>query len=331
MEPLISVIVPVYNVEKYLDRCITSIVEQTYKNLEIILVDDGSPDNSGAICDQWAKKDLRIKVIHKENGGPSETRNLGVSISNGEYISFIDSDDFVSKDYILILYKILLESGADISCCDYKITTNSAQEFFDKQSSSISTITGKQACLDMFELDKEVFYCVLWGKLYKTEIIKLFTLPVGRVHEDEATTFKYLYSSHKICITNQILYAYYQNKSSIMHIRSSNRRPDALWAKMQRVYFFEEKKEKELLSKALEQIVEFYISRAIMDNKRLPKEAFSFSKNYWSKGINTHAQLKLIFYAISPSLYQFHFTKDKKLYLKSRIYNILHSIGFIKS
>ncbi len=324
MEPLISVIVPVYNVEKYLDRCISSIVEQTYKNLEIILVDDGSPDNSGKICDQWAERDPRIKVIHKENGGPSETRNLGVSKSNGEYISFIDSDDFVSKNYFFTLYKILFESGADISCCDYRITTNSAKEIFDKQISHISTITGKQACFDMFELDKEVFYCVLWGKLYKTKIINLYTLPVGRVHEDEATTFKYLYSASKICVTSQVLYAYYQNETSIMHTRSSNRRPDALWAKMQRVHFFEEKKEKKLLSKALEQIVEFYISRAIIDNKRLPKEALSFFKNYWNKGIKTSTQLKLIFYAISPSLYQFHYSKDKKLYLKSLIYKILH-------
>lgn len=324
MNPLISVIVPVYNVEKYLDRCISSIVEQTYKNLEIILVDDGSPDNSGRICDQWAERDPRIKVIHKENGGPSETRNLGVSNSNGEYISFIDSDDFVSINYISVLYKNLFESEADISCCDYKIASTGSTDLFGNQESTISIISGKQACLDMFELDKEVFYCVLWGKLFKTKIIKLYTLPVGRVHEDEATTFKYLYSAPKICVTNQVLYAYYQNETSIMHTRSSNRRPDALWAKMERIHYFEEKKEKKLLSKALGQIVDFYISRAIIDNKRLPKESFVFVKNYWFKGIDGTRQKNFILYAVSPSLYHFKNAKDKKLYLKECIYKLLH-------
>lgn len=116
-EPLISVIVPVYNVEKYLDKCVDSIVNQTYKNLEIILVDDGSPDNCPKMCDDWARKDKRIRVIHKKNGGVSSARNLGINNANGECIGFVDSDDWIEKKYIQKLYETLIQEGADIALC----------------------------------------------------------------------------------------------------------------------------------------------------------------------------------------------------------------------
>ena len=115
MEELISVVVPVYNVEKYIDKCINSIINQTYKNLEIILVDDGSPDNCGNICDEYAKKDNRIIVIHKENGGLSDARNTGIEVSKGKYITFIDSDDYISDNYVSFLYNLIIEYKADIS------------------------------------------------------------------------------------------------------------------------------------------------------------------------------------------------------------------------
>ena len=117
--PLISVVIPIYKVEKYLCECVDSVINQTYTNLEIILVDDGSPDNCPAICDDYASKDSRIKVIHKENGGQSSARNAGIKIAKGEYISFIDSDDYVSPVYIEQLYSTLKRSGAGLSCCTY--------------------------------------------------------------------------------------------------------------------------------------------------------------------------------------------------------------------
>ncbi|MBR1540013.1 MAG: glycosyltransferase [Clostridia bacterium] len=116
-EELISIIVPVYKVEKYLDKCINSIVSQTYKNLEVILVDDGSPDSCGKMCDEWTQKDTRIKVIHKENGGLSDARNFGLDCAKGKYIQFVDSDDYIEKDMIEFLYKNLKENNADISIC----------------------------------------------------------------------------------------------------------------------------------------------------------------------------------------------------------------------
>ena len=125
MNELISIIIPIYNVEKYLHCCINSVIRQTYKNLEIILIDDGSPDNCGKICDEYAKKDNRIKVIHKENGGLSSARNAGLDIAKGEYISFVDSDDYVAENFIEKLYKLCKENDADIAECDfYRIKAN---------------------------------------------------------------------------------------------------------------------------------------------------------------------------------------------------------------
>ena len=128
MEPLVSVIVPVYNVEKYLDRCVESIVNQTYRNLEIILVDDGSPDNCPQMCDDWAKKDERIKVLHKSNGGVSSARNFGINESSGEYISFIDSDDYIRNDMLEIIIKVADKYNADMVRCSYNIDTYGKDE-----------------------------------------------------------------------------------------------------------------------------------------------------------------------------------------------------------
>ena len=115
MEKKVSVIIPVYNVEKYLEECIQSVLKQTYKNLEIILVDDGSPDNCPKMCDEWAKKDSRIKVIHKQNGGASSSRNTGLDVMTGDFMCFIDSDDFIAKNYIEVLYNNLIETNSDVS------------------------------------------------------------------------------------------------------------------------------------------------------------------------------------------------------------------------
>ena len=120
---LISVIVPIYNVEQYLDRCVKSIVEQTYTNLEIILVDDGSPDNCGAMCDSWAARDNRIKVIHKENGGLSDTRNAGLGIATGDFISFIDSDDWIESAFYEKLLTAIRESNAEVAACATNFVT----------------------------------------------------------------------------------------------------------------------------------------------------------------------------------------------------------------
>ncbi len=210
-EPLISVIVPIYNVEKYLDRCIESIVNQTYENLEIILVDDGSPDKSPKMCDEWAKKDKRIKVIHKENGGLSDARNSGIDIAKGEYLTFIDSDDYVEKDYVEFLYKNLIDNNADISMGkqyvrypDKTLNTGSEEIY----------IVNPHDCFDKL-LYSEDFDVSAWAKLYKKELFKEVRYPVGRLFEDSATTYKLIDKSKIVVLNSKPIYNYIIREDSI--------------------------------------------------------------------------------------------------------------------
>lgn len=179
---LISVIVPVYNVEKYLEKCVQSIINQTYENLEIILVDDGATDNSGKICDEFAKKDSRIKVIHKENGGLSDARNFGLDIATGKYISFIDSDDFVNKRLFEILHKEIIKNDYDIAFCDYfKFFENDNVDEEISNSYKILEHT-KYSILNLYydighKHEKAV---VAWGKLYKSKFFKDIRYPKGK-------------------------------------------------------------------------------------------------------------------------------------------------------
>ncbi|MEI7668283.1 MAG: glycosyltransferase family A protein, partial [Erysipelotrichaceae bacterium] len=164
---LISVIVPVYNVEKYIDRCVSSILNQTYKNLDIILVDDGSQDKSGQICDEYALKDNRIKVLHKSNGGLSDARNKGIELSKGEYISFVDSDDTISNNFIDKLYNLCVNYSSDISMCYFKQFTSEIS-FNREHESRIDIFTNIQMLENLIN-EKYVQSTVAWNKLYKAE------------------------------------------------------------------------------------------------------------------------------------------------------------------
>ena len=250
MDDLISIIIPIYKVELYLLRCVQSVIDQTYRNLEIILVDDGSPDNCGKMCDELAERDSRIVVYHKENGGLSDARNFGAERATGTYIAFIDSDDYVAEDYIEYLHALLMENRADISCCPMSKAYGDVAEYNVNESlPAVQLLTGKEACHQL--LDK--LYMVLvtaWGKLYKSEIIKQYPFPKGRVHEDEATTCKYYYASKKVVIGNRCLYAYFQNPNGITKSTPNILKPDAVWAIAHRAQFFEACNEYELAKKA---------------------------------------------------------------------------------
>jgi len=234
---LISIIVPVYKVEPYLHRCVDSILNQTYKNMEIILVDDGSPDRCGEICDEYAKKDNRIKVIHKENGGLSEARNFGIDIAKGRYISFLDSDDWIHKKYISELYKLLIKTNADISACDFLRTKTEDVPKIEK--GIIHEFTNIEA-LEQFTDKFYVQMVVTWGKLYKRELFDHIRFPVGRLHEDEFTTYKLIYKAKKIVLTNSKMLYYWQRSDSIMRSGFNlNQKLDALDSYEERAAFFQ--------------------------------------------------------------------------------------------
>lgn len=205
-KPLVSVIIPIYKVEKYLDRCIKTIVDQIYDNLEIILVDDGSPDNCPQICDEWAKKDNRIKVIHKENGGVSLARNMGLDASTGEYISFIDPDDIIHPDY----YDILMSNIGNSDCiiCNFKKFSNEI-EFENKNSYTTETLTSIEAIKKGFFKNSNIFY-VVWNKIIKSDIAKKQrfdeTMKNG---EDSLYAYNVILSCEKIKYLEATLYGYY--------------------------------------------------------------------------------------------------------------------------
>ena len=237
MMDLISVIVPVYKVEKYLDRCVQSIVDQTYRNLEIILVDDGSPDNCGAMCDAWAEKDNRIKVIHKENGGLSDARNAGMAAATGEYIAFVDSDDWLHLEYISLLYRAAKMHEVFLSACDYRITsgeieTDSANEpVFERH-------TAEQA-LEMLTSNR-AYRAVAWNKLYHRSLLEGEKYPVGRYHEDEFFTYRIIDKTPRLAYVDAPLYFYFQRPGSIMQ-SVSVKHLDALDAYLERLELFRKK------------------------------------------------------------------------------------------
>lgn len=233
--PLISVIVPVYNVEPYLDRCVESIVNQTYRNLEIILVDDGSPDNCPQKCEAWAERDARIKVIHKENGGLSDARNAGMAIAAGELMGFVDSDDWITLDFISVLHDNLKVHQADISACDVFFSHGQAPQ--EKQTSGVTVHTSEEAINDI--LHGRGFRAVAWNKLYRREIIGDEKYPVGKHHEDEFLTYKLLAKANRLTYVDKPMYCYFQRQGSIMN-SNSIKRLDALDAHCGRLAFLKQ-------------------------------------------------------------------------------------------
>lgn len=229
---LISVIVPVYKVEKYLDRCVASIANQTYQNLEIILVDDGSPDNCPAMCDGWAAKDSRVKVIHKENGGLSDARNAGMDVAAGAYIAFVDSDDWIHSDYIRQLYWAAASHDADIAACDFRTVYEEMPDNGLPEAPSIQPCTPEQAIESM--TNNSNFRAVAWNKLYRREVLGKDRYPKGRYHEDEFFTYRILDKARRLVYIDLPLYYYFQRPGSIMSSISS-RHLDALDAYLERL------------------------------------------------------------------------------------------------
>lgn len=232
MTPLVSVIVPVYNSEKYLDHCLSSLTHQTLQNIEIILIDDGSSDHSDEICNRWKERDSRIQVFHQENLGGGNARNKALDIARGIYISFVDSDDFVSKDMLNFLYKQFMPD-IDIVECGFYLTTND-KECFDRESDKFYSYhySPKQAMLE--NIRDHYFRQVIWNKMYRHSIIKNIRFPEGKTIDDEFWTYRAIGQANGLIHTNKKLYAYRQQNDSVMHSIDVKKRMEAIEAKVNR-------------------------------------------------------------------------------------------------
>lgn len=240
MMDLISVIVPIYNVEPYLDRCVKSIVEQSYDRLEIILVDDGSPDNCPALCDAWAERDSRIKVIHKTNGGLSDARNAGLAAAAGDLICFIDSDDWIEPDFLSALYHAMEQTGAEIAEC--------ATQYVAEDGAVIRTRKAASGPLDRTEALRRLVledgvYQTVWNKLYRREAVQGIPFAVGKTNEDEFWTYQVFDRINKLATVETPLYNYFQRGTSIIGVGYNIRRLDGLEARFLRMEYLQKYEE----------------------------------------------------------------------------------------
>ena len=252
--PEISVIVPVYKVEQFLHRCVDSLLCQSFSDFELILVDDGSPDNCGSICEAYAQQDSRIHVIHQKNGGLSAARNTGIDYvmksSTSHWLAFVDSDDWVHPDFLQVLYGTAEKTQCKLSACGFFRTEG--EPFPEDQDTSV-------LCLSADD-----YYCgqihggvtaVAWNKLYHRSLFKKLRYPIGKLHEDEFTTYLAVYETGCVGVTPAQLYAYYQNPEGIMRSEWNPRRMDVLEAFEQQLAFARLRGNDRLLGKIAEQYI----------------------------------------------------------------------------
>lgn len=310
MGKLISVIIPVYMVEDYLDRCVESIVNQTYKNLEIILVDDGSPDKCPTMCDKWAKEDRRIRVIHKQNGGLSSARNAGLDVCTGDYIMFVDSDDYCALNICEVLLDLLEKNKADVTVCktqcfDEKHPVKSAEIY-----SEVLVYSARDVIEQIYGTDVQ-YLMTAWGKLYKKELFENIRYPIGKLHEDEFIIAELLHKTSRFVYVKAKLYYYFQRSSSITGNISEKNIQDLCEAYINRHKFLNEKypqnikKNNQLL---LTNLRSLYC--LISNNKELKNEIFKTYKGYY-KVVKKHDKKNWLFYNFNW-LYMF-LLKIKKL------------------
>lgn len=306
--PLISVIVPIYNVEKYLNKCVSSIVNQTYKNLEIILVDDGSLDNCPQMCDEWITKDLRIRVIHKQNGGLSDARNAGMDIMKGKYVSFVDGDDYIDERYIEVLYDNLIKYNADIS----QITFNKGESYSSNEI-RVEALDASVACRNFYISKMPQMMISSCAKLFKTDLIGNQRFPKGRNFEDQFFTPRVVYYSHIIVMSNERLYNYINRQDSITHVPFNAKKiEDILWVMKDNFQFF-------LNHNAYNMAVIFYFHR----KKLISKLNIEAEEENLHNEVPKKYRQRLVISKIKYFIYMPYREK------KSVIYSLLVKIGII--
>ena len=310
--PKVSVIVPIYSIEKYLNRCLDSILAQTFTDFELILVDDGSPDNCGAICDEYSRKDSRIHVIHKENGGLSDARNAGIDFAmqqaDCEWITFIDSDDWVHPLYLESLYYAAVNNGLSVSACGFERTSGSVPKV------DINNLKSTVYDTELFQCDKVTNATVAWGKLYRKGFFKDIRYPVGLLHEDEFTTYKILFRNEKIAYISDPLYAYYVNPASIMLNKWSTKHLVAEQAYLEQIDFFKANGYQKAFEKTLEHYCRFIVR--LMQNDEVPVD---IKKTYSKKLRDFMKQYSHYFdFQRDKLFYEYAYPKRMALYWQAK-------------
>lgn len=313
-EPLISLIVPVYNGEKYIGECLDSLSSQTYRNLEVILVDDGSTDSSADICDRFAEKNRNIRVIRKENGGPGSAFNRGLQEAKGQYILFSDDDDIACENFCTTAVAAFEETGADIVCFSYKDFTSNG-EYTDKgMSYPEKIITGSNTAMKML-LEGKINNAA-WQKAYKREIFNNFSFPEERHIEDLPTAHILLDKADKICFIPDVLY-YYRNDSSgsTMHTRSVRYDYDELLGNMERFAFLREKYPElaAFLAEKVKLLITSFLKRAAREKKGCSNEKDSILINDMMEKIR-------LFWKNQKDYFRINGLADKKHELLFNIY-----------
>ena len=238
-DPLISVIVPVYKTQQYLDRCVSSIRNQTYKNLEIILVDDGSPDRSGEICDSFALEDSRIRVIHKENGGLSSARNAGLDVMTGEYVVCVDSDDDIALDMIETLYGLCVTHGAQIACGGIeRFNDRGHVSYFNENLTDFLLLTREEALKELLENYRVTNSAC--DKLFHKEIFDGIRMTKGIIYEDCDIMYRCIQKADRVVYTAKPLYRYYLSQGSILRSTFNAKQFDAVMVAKKRMKFYEQ-------------------------------------------------------------------------------------------
>jgi glycosyltransferase involved in cell wall biosynthesis len=318
MDTKISIIVPIYNLEHYLPKCVDSILTQTFTDFELILVDDGSTDGSGELCDEYARLDKRVRVIHKKNGGIASSRNAGLDAAKGIYIGFVDNDDFINKFMFEILYKNAKKYSSDIVICDYISIDESQHYDIDKFDGNykLKQFNNREAVHHIYaDMDKDTFIYP-WNKLYKKELFNDIKYELGNIYDDETVAHKLLYKSKRVTYVQIPLYYYVQRKGSQINSPFSVKKFGRVYALKERQDFFKRKNEVELQQKALKHYMDvffwnYYLAKSSLQgiDKELKDLKQTFDQSLVDllkhKNISWKQKVMFVLFSIHPSLYEF--------------------------
>lgn len=321
---LISIIIPIYKIEDCLERCLNSVLNQTYSNLEIILVDDGSPDRCPEICDEWAKRDKRIQVIHQKNSGLSVARNTGIDRASGTFILLVDGDDYLAYNIVEMLYTAVKITGAEIALCDFEKGSNPYFQFKSGDLElEIEAIEPEVALERIYQDDHSAFrYVTAWGKLYQRSLFENIRYPEGRIFEDMYVTHRLIDRCTQIAVVSQKMCYYFQRNGSIVNTEFNIRKLDYLQAMKERIQFFNNRGYVKLLTIAYEEylhalIWEYSRVRDILKNKQAMRDVValfrkSYKFGYCSKRYPSDTALFLWCFYVNPEIIIWYWRISRK-------------------